>query len=226
MIHRFLTHVSGPGRGVFDLAGSPERMSGRAHFEEECLELIESVRVESVVDVSTIPTTHHKANIFECTQVEGEERLADLEMGLQFADRTFPCTEESDDPQSSFIGDRLQTMQNSSRVISKAARRDAMLDHRRRPVRRGPRRIEPLSHGRGRVVAWCDGPFEVGIAVKVREGVQVVPNSGDAQTYVTASPAATSQPLDPPIDILRIDLIEPTIRAEKLDRETQPLLRS
>jgi hypothetical protein len=41
-----------------------------------------------------------------------------------------------------------------------------------------------------------------------------------------SAPGALSQPFNPRLYILRIDLIEPTIRGEELDRETQPLLRS
>lgn len=83
-----------------------------------------------------------------------------------------------------------------------------------------------LSHGRGRVVAWCDHPFELGIPIMIGESIQVVPNGGRTQADVFASRAATSQPFDPRFDVLRIHLIERTTRAEELDRETQPLLGS
>jgi hypothetical protein len=62
--------------------------------------------------------------------------------------------------------------------------------------------------------------------IQIGESIQVVPNGGGTQADVFASRAVTLQPFDPRLDVSRIDLIEPTIRAEELDREMKPLLRS
>jgi hypothetical protein len=62
--------------------------------------------------------------------VKGEERLANAKSLLQVTDDTLPSAQQNENPQSSFVGDRLQEWQHPSGVRNDAARGHAAINHR------------------------------------------------------------------------------------------------